>query len=61
MVKNTEIRNYIRKQRLKQWEVALELRVSEQTLIRWLRTDLPEDKKSAIMAAIDKLAADKED
>ena len=61
MAKNTEIRNYIRKQRLKQWEVALELRVSEQTLIRWLRTELPEDKKAAIMAAIDKLAADKVD
>ena len=58
---NKEIRKAARIADVPMWKVAMALGVSEPTIFRWLRTELPEDKKAAIMAAIDKLAADKED
>ena len=56
MIKNDEIRKRIKLKHLTQWRVAMELGVSEQTFIRWLRTELPEEKKAARLAAIDKLS-----
>lgn len=53
---NSDIRNRIKESNVKQWRVALAIGVSEQTLIRWLRTELPEGKKAAMLAAIDKLS-----
>ena len=53
---NSDIRNRIKESNVKQWRVALAIGVSEQTLIRWLRAELPEDKKAAMLAAIDKLS-----
>lgn len=38
------------------YKIAMELNISEVTLYRYLRTELPEEKKSAILAAIDKLS-----
>ena len=37
------------------YKIAMELGISEVTLYRYLRTELPEEKKTAILAAIDKL------
>jgi len=56
LTRNAEIRNAIKKEHVTQWRVAMALGVSEQTLIRWLRTELPEEKKAAMLAAIDKLS-----
>lgn len=43
------------------YKIAMELNISEVTLYRYLRTELPEEKKRAILAAIDKLRKDEEE
>lgn len=40
------------------YKIAMELGISEVTLYRYLRTELPEEKKKAILAAIEKLGKD---
>ena len=52
---NLEIRNLILEHRLRHYEVARELHVSECTLSRWLRTELQPTKKKEILEAIEKL------
>ena len=52
---NAEIRDLIFAKRLRHYEVAGQLRVSECTLSRWLRTELPPTKKKEILEAIDNL------
>lgn len=53
---NDDVRRAIREHGLTQWRVAINMGVSEQTFIRWLRIELPEDKKTAIIAAIGELS-----
>ena len=50
---NQEIKETFRKARIHQWEVASMIGVSESTLIRWLRDELPEEKKKRILYAIE--------
>lgn len=38
-----------------QWEIAGELGVSDITVSRWLRYELPQEKKELILAAIEKI------
>ena len=38
------------------YKIAMELGISEVTLYHYLKTELPEEKKKAILAAIDKLS-----
>lgn len=38
------------------WQVAAELKVAEETLSRWLRHELPTEKKAIIVSAIKKLS-----
>ena len=38
------------------WELAQELGIGDNTLYRWLRTELPEEKRTAMLEAIAKLA-----
>lgn len=52
---NFEIRNMIYENRLRHYEVARILNVSECTLSRWLRTELSPTKKREIIEAIEKL------
>lgn len=52
---NLFVRERIRACRLRLWEVAAAVGVSETTLIRWLRTPLSEDKQARILQAIDEL------
>lgn len=53
---NKDVRKAARCADVNLWQVAAELGVSEPTFYRWLRTELPEEKKAAIMAAIEKLS-----
>lgn len=53
---NKEVRRAARIANVPIWKVAYALGISEPTIFRWLRTELPEEKKSAMMAAIDKLS-----
>ena len=38
------------------YKIAMELGISEVTLYHYLKTELPKEKKKAILAAIDKLS-----
>lgn len=50
---NQEIRQMIKTEGLKQWQVAKALGVTEYTFIRWLRDDLSEERRNAIYKAIE--------
>ena len=54
-MRNTDIRNKIKRYRLKQWEVAERLNVCEATFNRWLRYELDRGRKEKIMKAIEDL------
>ncbi|HMM22944.1 MAG TPA: hypothetical protein PKA10_19720 [Selenomonadales bacterium] len=41
---------------LKKWQVAEAIGIADTTFSKWLRHELPEEKKAAIIMAIDKLA-----
>ena len=58
-MRNEEVRIALFQHNIKQWEVAEQLGVSEVTICRWLRSNLPQDKKAEIMSAINKLAEEK--
>lgn len=58
MAANNEIREKAKKAGVKHWQIAIQLGVSEQTLVRWLRTPLDECKSQQITEAIDRLAAE---
>lgn len=53
---NKEVRRAARIANVPIWKVVYALGISEPTIFRWLRTELPEEKKSAILEAIDKLS-----
>lgn len=55
MVANVEIRELIRKKRLRYYEIAEVLGVSEFTFSRWLRNELPENKKREVINAIEQV------
>lgn len=55
--KNREVRQFLKDKRVFQWEVAERLGVHETTVIRWLRTELPEERKQSIMEAASAIAA----
>jgi hypothetical protein len=52
---NDDVRWFVRTKGLYLWQVADQLGVSEITLIRWLRKPLKDDKKQAIMNAVNEL------
>ena len=49
---NTDIRYEIMKRGLKNYQVAEKLGICETTLSRWLRTELPAEKKKEILEAL---------
>ncbi len=51
---NQDVRAAIKEAGMKQWEIADALQIAESTFCRWMRKPLPEDKKAAIMTAINK-------
>lgn len=56
MNQSLKIREKIREAGLFQWQVAQKIGVSEFTLIRWLRSELSEERVNAIYKAIETLA-----
>lgn len=56
---NQEIKDKAKKANIYQWEIALEIGVSEPTLVRWLRTPLSAEKENIILTAIEKLKKEK--
>ncbi|MHA3067316.1 hypothetical protein [Lacticaseibacillus saniviri] len=54
---NKEIQESIFKLRLRKWEVAQEIGITDATFSRWLRTPLRDDRKKRVTDAIAKLEA----
>ena len=53
---NKEVRKSARIANVPMWKVAYALGISEPTIFRWLRSELPAEKKRAMLEAIDKLS-----
>lgn len=52
---NIEVRELIRKYRLKHYEVAQALGIHECTLSRWLRTEFTSERKQKVINAIESI------
>lgn len=57
---NQEIRKTAKEKNVSLWEIADELKISEPTMTRKLRHELPEAEKTKILALIDKIAERRE-
>lgn len=53
---NNDIRKAALLADVRHWEICEVLGISEPTLTRWLRSELTEDKRNRIFAAIDSIA-----
>ena len=53
---NQDIRDYAAQKGVYFWEIAMQLGISEPTITRWMRVELPEDKRREIVQIIDKIA-----
>ncbi len=59
MVKNNDVRTAAKEKGVRFWEIAETLHISEPTMTRKLRRELPADEKQRIFAIIDEIAAEK--
>ncbi len=57
---NEIIRDELKERKVHQWELAHELGVSEQTMVRRMRFEMNEDEQWRYIALIDKIALRKE-
>ena len=57
---NKIIRDELKTRGVRHWELAHELGVSEQTLVRWLRFELIEDRQLDMLMQIEEIAKRKE-
>ena len=60
MLKNQEIRNIAKMKGVYLWEIAERLNMSEPSMTRKLRRELPADEKQHIFSLIDEIAAAKQ-
>lgn len=58
---NQEIRDAIFFNRLRNWEVAEQIGISDSRLSVWLRTEMREDRKQRVEKAIDELLAERKE
>ena len=59
MLCNNDIRTAAKQNGVRLWEVAERLNVSEPTITRKLRRELPADEKQRIISLIDEISAEK--
>ena len=57
---NKIIREELKARGVRHWELAHELGISEQTLVRWLRFELSEDRQLDMLMKIEEVAKRKE-
>lgn len=57
---NKIIRDELKARGVRHWELAAALGVSEQTLVRWLRFELSEDRQLDMLMKIEEIAKRKE-
>lgn len=60
MISNTDIRTTAKSKGVLLWEIAIHLNISEATMTRKLRKELPTDEKQRIFTIIDEIAAEKQ-
>ena len=58
---NKIVRDELKSRGVRHWELAHALGVSEQTLVRWLRFELSEDKQIKMLEKIEEIVKDKEE
>lgn len=51
-----DIKMLLRNKHILQWQLALELNISESTLVRWLRAPLSREHETAILESIDRIS-----
>ena len=56
---NKDLRDEFRIANVRQWEVAEAIGISEMTFVKWLRRELPEEKKKLVREAIRKVIDDR--
>lgn len=56
MKRNETVREAARSKGVKHWQIAERIGISEQTIMRWLRTTLPPEREKTILEAIDAIA-----
>lgn len=59
MLANTDIRNLSKEKDVRLWEIAEYLEISDPTMTRKLRRELPDTEKQRIFAIIDEIASKK--
>ena len=57
---NKIIREELKARRVRHWELAAALGISEQTLVRWLRFELSEERQLEMLMKIEEIAKRKE-
>ena len=57
---NMIVREELKQRGVRHWELAHALGVSEQTLVRWLRFELSEDKQVDMLEKIEAIVKEKE-
>ena len=57
---NKIIRDELKTRGVRHWELAHELGISEQTLVRWLRFEMSDDRQLDMLMKIEKIAKRKE-
>lgn len=55
-MKNTDVRQYAKSRSIYLWQIAEALGISEPTMTRRMRTELPEQDKQTLFQIIDNLA-----
>lgn len=60
MLANTDIRTTAKENGVRFWEIAEHLKISEPTMTRKLRKELPDSEKQEIIKIIDELSAKKQ-
>ena len=53
---NPEIRKLMKEKSIYQWQVAVELGITDATFVRWLRLPLEDEKKNRVLKAIEEAA-----
>ncbi len=60
MKANQEIRNYMENHHITMWQLGAKLGRSDNTMIRRLRMELPEQEKAAVLAALAEIVKERE-
>lgn len=58
--RNADLRSAREEGKVPNWMIAERLGVSEQTLIRWFRFEMPDSKKAQIMSVINEIKEERE-